>query len=79
MQELGFKGAETATITDAAGRTPRDYYELLSGIWWHLAYFPQNSIHHAQRLSRFVAVIPEYSFFISRTSEPISCSTALTP
>ncbi len=33
MQELGFKGAETATVTDAAGRTPRDYYELLSGIW----------------------------------------------
>ena len=33
MQKYGFKGAETAIIKDADGRTPRDYYDLLSGIW----------------------------------------------
>ena len=28
-----FHGWETADITDARGLTPRDYYDLLSGIW----------------------------------------------
>ncbi len=29
----GFYGWETADVTDAKGRTPRDYYDLLSGVW----------------------------------------------
>lgn len=28
-----FYGWETADVTDAQGRTPRDLYDLLSGIW----------------------------------------------
>ena len=28
-----FYGWETATVRDSSGRTPRDYYDLLSGIW----------------------------------------------
>ena len=28
-----FYGWETADVKDAFGRTPRDYYDLLSGIW----------------------------------------------
>ncbi len=28
-----FYGWESADITDAQGRTPRDYYDLLSGVW----------------------------------------------
>lgn len=29
----GFYGADTADIKDENGLTPRDYYEILSGIW----------------------------------------------
>ena len=33
MREYKFYGWETADITDDRGLTPRDYYDLLSGIW----------------------------------------------
>ena len=33
MKEYKFYGWETAGITDELGLTPRDYYDLLSGIW----------------------------------------------
>ena len=33
MKEYKFYGWQTANIRDARGLTPRDYYDLLSGIW----------------------------------------------
>ena len=33
MKQYNFYGWQTAGITDARGLTPRDYYDLLSGIW----------------------------------------------
>lgn len=33
MKEYRFYGWETADIKDASGLTPRDYYDILSGIW----------------------------------------------
>ena len=33
MKEYNFYGWQTATIRDARGLTPRDYYDLLSDIW----------------------------------------------
>ena len=33
MKEYRFYGWETADIKDANGLTPRDYYDILSGIW----------------------------------------------
>ena len=33
MKEYAFYGWETADVQDRTGRTPRDYYDLLSGIW----------------------------------------------
>ena len=33
MKNYCFYGWKTADVTDAAGRTPREYYDLLSGIW----------------------------------------------
>lgn len=33
MKEYKFYGWETADIKDANGLTPRDYYDILSGIW----------------------------------------------
>ena len=33
MKKYRFYGWETADIKDADGLTPRDYYDLLSGIW----------------------------------------------
>ncbi len=33
MKQYHFFGWETATIKDKTGRTPRDYYDLLLGIW----------------------------------------------
>jgi len=33
MKQYRFYGWETACITDADGRTPRDYYDILSEIW----------------------------------------------
>ena len=33
MHEYKFYGWETANITDLSGRTPRNYYDLLSKIW----------------------------------------------
>ena len=34
MKEYRFYGWETANVKDQAGRTPRDYYNLLSGDCW---------------------------------------------
>lgn len=31
--KYSFYGWQTATITDSNGLTPRNYYDLLSGIW----------------------------------------------
>ena len=31
--EYKFYGWETASVRDRTGRTPRDYYDLLSGVW----------------------------------------------
>lgn len=31
--KYGFYGWEKATVADARGLTPRDYYDILSGIW----------------------------------------------
>ena len=33
MSDYGFYGWETADIKDTRGRTPRDYYDLLSELW----------------------------------------------
>ena len=33
MKKYRFYGWETADVTNQADRTPRDYYDLLSGIW----------------------------------------------
>ena len=33
MTEYEFYGWETADIKDSRGMTPRDYYDLLSGLW----------------------------------------------
>ena len=33
MKTYNFYGWETADIKDAHGRTPRDYYDILSGLW----------------------------------------------
>ena len=33
MKNYCFYGWKTADVTDAAGRTPWEYYDLLSGIW----------------------------------------------
>ena len=33
MKDYRFYGWETADIKDVAGLTPRDYYNILSGIW----------------------------------------------
>ena len=33
MKEYRFYGWETADVKDACGLTPRDYYDILSGIW----------------------------------------------
>ena len=33
MKEYKFYGWETADVKDASGLTPRDYYDILSGIW----------------------------------------------
>ncbi len=33
MKKYGFYGWETADIKDRYGLTPRDYYDILSGIW----------------------------------------------
>ena len=33
MKTYGFYGWQTADVEDAFGRTPRDYYDILSDIW----------------------------------------------
>ena len=33
MKTYGFYGWQTADVEDAAGRTPRDYYDILSELW----------------------------------------------
>lgn len=33
MKRYGFYGWETADLKDANGLTPRDYYDILSGLW----------------------------------------------
>ena len=33
MKKYNFYGWETADIKDALGRTPRDYYDILSKLW----------------------------------------------
>jgi hypothetical protein len=33
MKAYGFYGWQTADVEDASGRTPRDYYDILSELW----------------------------------------------
>ena len=33
MKTYGFYGWQTADVEDAAGRTPRDYYDIFSELW----------------------------------------------
>lgn len=33
MKTYGFYGWQTADVEDASGRTPRDYYDILSELW----------------------------------------------